>query len=72
MFSQIELKEIALKKLIFPDFSNKMTRVVVGLGATIVLTPVALKQLFYNWLVDTFNLNSGKLSSGASISVAFS
>lgn len=59
MFSQIELKEIALKKWIFPDFSNMMTRVVVGLGATIVLTPVALKQLFYNWLVDTFNLNSG-------------
>lgn len=67
MFNRLELKEIALKKLIFPDFSNKMTRYVVGLGATIVLTPTPLKQLFYNGLVDTFNLNSGQHFSFAEI-----
>ncbi|MBH0067086.1 hypothetical protein [Pseudoalteromonas sp. NZS100] len=67
MFSRTELKEIALKKLIFPDFSNTMTKYVVGLGATIVLTPAPLKQLFYNWLVDTFNLNSGQHFSFADI-----
>ena len=59
MFNRQELKDIALKKWIFPDFSNKMTRVAVGLGTTVILTPVALKQIFYNWLVDTFNLNAG-------------
>jgi len=59
VFNRQELKEIALKKWIFPDFSNKMTRVVVGLGTAVILTPVALKQLLYNWLVDTFNLNAG-------------
>jgi len=59
VFSRQELKEIVLKKWIFPDFSNTMTRVVVGLGTTIIFTPVVLRQMFYNWLVDTINLNSG-------------
>jgi len=59
VFNQKEVKDIILKKLIFPDFSNKVTWFVVGLGATVVLTPTPLKQIFYNWLIDTFNLNSG-------------
>ena len=59
MCNRTELKEIILKKWVFPDFSNKLTWFVVGVGAAVVLTPTPFKQLFYNWLVDTFNLNSG-------------
>lgn len=59
MFNQHELKDIVLKKWIFPDFSNKVTWFVVGLGSSILLAPTPLKQIFYNWLVDTFILNSG-------------
>lgn len=60
MFNRKEVKEIILKKWIFPDFSNKLTWLVSGAGVTILLTPTPLKQIFYNWLVDTFNLNSGE------------
>ncbi|HCE3304116.1 TPA: hypothetical protein NG558_004297 [Vibrio parahaemolyticus] len=59
MFNRKEVKEIILKKWIFPDFSNKLTWFIAGIGATVVLTPTPFKQLFYNWLVDTFNLNLG-------------
>jgi len=59
VFSRQEFKDIILKKWIFPDFSNKVTWFVVGLGGAVILTPTPLKQLFYNWLVDTLNLNSG-------------
>ena len=60
VFSRKEFKDIILKKWIFPDFSNKLTWLVGGAGVTILLTPTPLKQLFYNWLVDTFNLNLGE------------
>lgn len=71
MFNRKELKEIIWKKWIFPDFSNKLTWLVGGAGVTILITPTPLKQIIYNWLVDTFNLNSGEhytlaeLQSGA-------
>ncbi|WP_282168113.1 hypothetical protein [Shewanella japonica] len=60
MFNRKEVKEIIWKKWLFPDFTNKLTWLVAGAGVTILLTPTPLKQLFYNWLVDTFNLNSGE------------
>lgn len=60
MFNRKEVKDIILKKWIFPDFSNKLTWLVGGAGVTILLTPTPLKQVFYNWLVDTLNLNSGE------------
>lgn len=61
MFNKKELKDILLKKIIFPDFSNKITRLVIGVGITIILAPIPLKVVFYNWLINTFNLNSGEL-----------
>lgn len=60
MFNKKELKNILLKKIIFPDFSNKITRWVIGTGITIILTPIPLKIVFYNWFISTFNLNSGE------------
>lgn len=62
MISKKELKELAiarLKKYLFPDFTNKLTWFVVTVGGAVILTPTAFKQIFYNWLVDTFNLNYG-------------
>lgn len=63
MISKKELKGLAIalgKKYLFPDFTNKLTWFVVTVGGTIILTPTAFKQIFYNWLVATFNLNSGE------------
>jgi len=54
VFNRKEVKEIILKKWIFPDFSNKLTWFIAGIGASVVLTPGPFKQLFYNFLVDTF------------------
>ncbi len=62
LFSKDEIKEFAIKygkKWFFPDFSNKVTWYVVTLGAGIIVTPVPFKMMFYNFLVDTFNMNSG-------------
>ncbi|HEJ9394800.1 TPA: hypothetical protein SMM67_001995 [Proteus mirabilis] len=61
MFNKKELKDILLKKIIFPDFSNKITRLVIGVGITIILAPIPLKVVLYNWLIKTFNLNSGEM-----------
>ncbi|MEZ8146967.1 hypothetical protein [Enterovibrio norvegicus] len=60
MFNKKEVKEIIWKKWLFPDFTNKLTWLIGGTGVTVLLTPIAFKQLFYNWLVDTFNLNAGE------------
>lgn len=62
MFSKAEVKELILKsgkRWLFPDFTNKLTWLVVTLGSTIILTPTPLKLIIYNWLVETANLNSG-------------
>jgi len=62
VFTKREAKEFILKygkKVLFPDFTNKLTWFVAGVGGTILLTPVAFSQLVYNWLVATVNLNSG-------------
>ncbi|HGN1756362.1 TPA: hypothetical protein ACKRTC_003544 [Proteus mirabilis] len=50
-----------LKKYLFPDFSNKMTRYVIGVGVAIIITPTPIKIVFYNWLINTFNLNNGDM-----------
>ena len=63
MFTKEELKEFTIKygkKWFFPDFSNKVTWYVVTLGAGIIIAPIPLKVSFYNWLVETINLNSGE------------
>jgi hypothetical protein len=62
LVSRKELKELVIalgKKWLFPDFTNKLTWFVVTVGGGILLTPTPLKLVFYNWLVDTINLNSG-------------
>lgn len=62
MFNRSEIKQFVIKygkKWLFPDFTNKLTWLVAGTGATLLITPVALEHLLYNWLVETVNLNSG-------------
>ncbi|WP_434562774.1 hypothetical protein [Pseudomonas sp. R1-6] len=61
MFNKQEIKDGVKeygKRWLFPDFTNKVTWLVVGAGVTILLTPTPLKVLFYNWVLDTANLNS--------------
>lgn len=74
MFTKNEIRKFILKlgkKWFFPEFSNKITWAAISLGVGVVLTPTPFKLMLYNWLVDTFNLNSGnyfllsELSSGA-------
>lgn len=63
MFSKDEIKEFIQKASnywIFPDFTNKLTWYIAILGGTILTTPIALKEIIYNFLVDTINLNSEK------------
>lgn len=63
MFTKNEIKEFTVKlgrRWFFPNFSNKVTWYVVTIGAGIIVTPLPLKIIFYNWLVDTFNLNAGE------------
>lgn len=63
MFTKEEVKEFIIKfgkKWLFPDFYNKVTWYVVTLGAGVILTPTPFKLMAYNWLIDTFNLNSGE------------
>lgn len=62
MLKRSELKDLVLeygKKFLFPDFTNKLTWFVAGVGGAIILTPTPLKLIIYNWLVDSANLNSG-------------
>lgn len=62
MFAKSELKTLVLKygkKFLFPDFTNKLTWFVAGVGGAIILTPTPLKLIIYNWLIDSTNLNSG-------------
>ena len=63
MFTKKDIKsfvEKATNHWFFPDFTNKLTWFVASLGGTILVTPTAFKEIFYNFLVDTFNLNGGK------------
>jgi len=62
MFTKEEVKGFIIKqgnKWLFPDFHNKVTWYVVTLGAGVILAPTPLKIVFYNWLIDSFSLNSG-------------
>jgi len=63
MFTKAEVKEFLIKygkRWLFPDFYNKVTWYVVTLGAGIIVTPTPIKLVVYNWMIDSFNLNSGK------------
>ncbi|MFM5101690.1 hypothetical protein [Aeromonas veronii] len=63
MFTKKEIKNIVEKATnhwLFPDFTNKLTWFVATLGGTVLATPTAFKEIFYNFLVDTFNLNGGE------------
>lgn len=70
MFSKNEIREFVIKlgrRWFFPDFSNKLTWTVISLGVSVILVPAPLKLAFYNWLVDTVNLNAGKYFSLAEL-----
>jgi hypothetical protein len=63
VFSQSEKKTFVIKlgqRWLFPDFSNKLTWAVVSVGIGVVVLPQPLKLVFFNWLVELFNLNTGK------------
>ena len=63
MFTRSEVKKFLIKygkKWFFPDFANKLTWFVASTGGAIVIAPTALKEIIYNWLVDTVNLNAGE------------
>jgi len=71
VFSKDEIKEFIIKfgsKWLFPDFSNKLTWVVVSIGASVIITPSPIKLIIYNWLVDSFNLNYGEHFTIAEVS----
>ncbi|WP_160314746.1 hypothetical protein [Photobacterium swingsii] len=46
-------------KVIFPNFANKLTSTIVISGLGLIVTPAPIKVVFFNWLIDVFNLNSG-------------
>lgn len=61
MFSKQELKILIIslgRKYLFPDFTNKLTWFVVTVGGAIILTTTAFWQIFFNWIIETFNINS--------------
>jgi len=63
VFSKKDARELIQKASnhwLFPDFTNKLTWYIAALGGTTLATPTAFKEIFYNFLVDTINLNSGK------------
>jgi hypothetical protein len=63
MFNRNEIKEFLIKfgkRWLFPDFSNRITWGICTLGTTVILTPTPFKVVLYNWLIDTFKLNSGQ------------
>ena len=64
MFTKEEVKKFIIKygnKLLFPNFYNKVTWSIVCLGSGVIVTPTPLKLVIYNWLIESFNLNSGQL-----------
>ncbi|GAA0362465.1 hypothetical protein GCM10009092_28550 [Bowmanella denitrificans] len=74
MVNVSEVKQFVIKygkKWLFPDFTNKLTWLVAGTGATLLITPVALEQLLYNWLVETVNLNAGVPIAFAELEIGF-
>lgn len=62
MFNKEERKEFLIKygkRWLFPDFTNKLTWLVVLVGASLFLTPTLVKLAICNYLVKVFELNSG-------------
>lgn len=58
-----EAKQLIIKigrRWLFPDFTNRITWLIASAGLTVILTPGPLKFIFYNWLVETININSGE------------
>lgn len=71
MFSRDEIKSFVIslgKRWLFPDFSNKVTWFVVTLGGSVILVPIPLKVVVSNFVINSFNLNSGKLLTLAEMS----
>lgn len=56
----IETAKKAVMRVLFPDFSNKLTWYVVALGAAPILTPESIQFLLIDWFLDTFSLSIGK------------
>ena len=62
MFTRSDTKKFILlygKKILFPDFSNKLTWLIAGTGVAILLAQTPLKIIFYSFIIDTLNINLG-------------
>jgi hypothetical protein len=62
VFTEEEVKTFIIRvgeKWFFPDFTNKLTWYVVTLGTGFILVPQPVKLFVINWLIKTFNVNSG-------------
>jgi hypothetical protein len=62
VFTEEEVKTFIIRlgeKWFFPDFTNKLTWYVVTLGSGFILVPQPVKLFVINWLIKTFNVNSG-------------
>jgi|GEM_PF-1637626 len=60
MSTNEEIKNLSLevlRKWLIPDFSNKLTWLVVVTGTTILLTPDTAAVIIANWLIETLNIN---------------
>ncbi len=71
MFSKEEIKAFVVslgKKWFFPDFSNKITWYAITLGGSVILAPIPLKVVIANFMINSFNLNSGGLLTLAEMS----
>lgn len=62
MFSKEQVKEFIVlygKKILFPDFSNKLSWGCFTLGVGLLLSKSPLTLVFINWVITAFNINNG-------------
>ncbi len=46
-----------IEKFLFPDFSNRLTLLVIALAAAISVTPDPIKIIIYNWIISMIGIN---------------
>lgn len=66
MVTRQEVKDFlgrVLRKWLFPDFNNKLTWWVAGLGGTVILAATPLKVLLCEWIIGSVILSSGMNAS---------
>lgn len=62
MSNNIDVKDILLRvfnKIVFPDFSNRISWVLLSSGVLIIAGTSTFTLVFVNWMIENFNLNNG-------------